>query len=604
MLGLADALRDCKHSTIFLCNDSRAPLHLGHQLVEVRKWSPQVDPKVSGKQEEGNSMVRFGGVEREEFVFLGDERLSEKWSQMVDLLDLNVCSFHHDQASISDEQTVKALEHNYSLLKLTLEAEIASLHEKIEDILINLKPDLVVVDGLGPQPAVWRLSNENYAKSRGLPKALSWISLTSCNPMPLYYSFALERGFLGFPPPLRGLSLKLCTGVHLEVEQLKYERILKGSGIVDEMAKLAGLSGINPLENPYDFSKFMRNESPQLNIYMFPRQLDYAMTSNLESGIKSKLELPSNYLRVDSLTRSCVSGTSNKFLLAPEDESLLAKLTQWRQMGDLNSRIIYVSLGTTISCNLVLMESLLNQVFHCLEMESDWRFALALGSRCKRLPESIWIKLTEYESKFRLVHSSWWPQPELFRRQLIDACVSHGGNNTLCELFQFNIRHLVLVAGFHDQVDNARRVADLQMGVALSVQNFLPAPAASSPGSSVDSGLNSNPMVKNSSPTSENLGKKKRGPGEQVVSDDLLLIALRNCFKLDATRALFVASKNSTNIEGSSSGQLRATRLSKTSGNANEQQVAAPGGQCDLLPVARDARYCAQIIERNLLHLQ
>lgn len=114
-----------------------------------------------------------------------------------------------------------------------------------------------------------------------------------------------------------------------------------------------------------------------------------------------------------------------------------------------------------------------------------------MGPRASQLPATIRHQVQLWQAKGRLLSSGWWPQPELLRRQLVDVCVTHGGNNTLCELFalpasrnQFklgstlHIPKLVLLAGFHDQLDNARRVADLGWGVALTASQLL-APAES-----------------------------------------------------------------------------------------------------------------------------
>lgn len=458
MLGLAEALKALHFQTIFVCNDNQAPKHFGHELVLVRKWQ-----QVGASKESKPSRVEEPeqGIEDEESVFVKNEQLNAKWAQMVDLLDLDVSR---------PDCVQRSLTHNYHLLKLTIEHEIIPLDEKVEEILCYLKPSLVVVDTLCPYPALHRLSNKNnpdYAKKRGFTKPLNWISFTSCNPM-LHYN----AHFAGqFPPPLMGLSTKEIAkkGAEMELEQLKYEVILKESGMLEVIFKLASLAHLNlnqatsePVQSL--LSNFSRNQSPLLNIYMFPYELDYCR-DNEQFNLPAEL-----FLQVDSFVRkplAVVEGNKSA------DEILLSKVAEWRHQS-VNNFIVYVSLGTTMSYNMKLLSELCKQVFTCLESRPEWRFALSLGARSRNLEKSLLDQIDQWQAKKRLVTASWFPQPLLMGRNLIDACVTHGGNNTLCELFQFKVApRLVLIPAFHDQLDNARRVTELGLGVAIPASKLL-----------------------------------------------------------------------------------------------------------------------------------
>lgn len=479
MLGLADALKELKFRTIFVCNDNEAPKYFGHELILVRKWdhnNHQVLPdiliedvdKEKGKGENRVATLCVGGG-GEEKVFLENEQLNSKWSQMVDMLDLNVTN---------PDCVLESLTNNYKLLKLTIEHEIIPLDEKVEDILCYLKPNLVVVDTLCPYPALHRLSNDSeYAKKCGLPSALNWISFTSCNPM-LHYNAHFNGKF---PPPLMGLPTKeLLSGAQVEIEQLKYEKILQESGMVNILFKLATLARLNLNQGNESSSsqlkfveiminKFARNESKLMNIYMFPNKLDYCR-DNQQFKLDEKL-----FVQVDSLIRKpllVLGGGSVK----SSDMTLLDKVSELRRFNnETNSKIIYLSLGTTMSYNLKLLSNICKQVFACLSNHSNWSFVLSLGARFKSLDKSILEEIEHWQtSEKRLISSSWFPQPLLFERNLIDACVTHGGNNTLCELFQFKVApRLVLIPAFHDQLDNARRVCELGMGVSIPAIKIL-----------------------------------------------------------------------------------------------------------------------------------
>lgn len=464
MLGLADALKELKFRTIFVCNDNQAPKHFGHDLILVRKWIKEKPDYIRFEEIDENKQEQVVSV-CEESVFVSDESLNSKWSQMVDMLDLKVSN---------PDCVVESLTHNYKLLKLTIEHEIIPLDEKIEDILCYLKPNLVVVDTLCPYPALHRLSNhfEYATKQRGLKSALKWISFTSCNPMLHYNAYFNGR----FPPPLMGLPTKDVSknSTEIEVEQLKYDRILKESGMMEILFKLAALAKLNVnMEDPslvagnieQLLNKFARNESKLMNIYMFPHQLDYCL-DNKQFKLPEKL-----FTRVDSFVRKPLASMATNE--NNQDTILLDKVSDWRKKSSQNL-IIYVSLGTTMSYNLKLVAQICKQVFTSLTNHPNWHFALSLGGRFKSLPKGILEEIEQWQSKRRLISAAWFPQPLLFSRNLIDACVTHGGNNTLCELFQFKLApRLVLIPAFHDQLDNARRVSELGMGVSIPAVKFL-----------------------------------------------------------------------------------------------------------------------------------
>lgn len=582
MLGLADALKKLKFRTIFVCNDNEVPKYFGHDLVLVRKWinkrnqglpDIRIEDVDDDKKQELERQQQQVVVTNEESIFNGNEQLNSKWSQMVDMLDLNVSN---------PDKIVESLTHNYKLLKLTIEHEIIPLDEMVEDILCHLKPSLVVVDTLCPYPAIHRLSNNvDYAtKERGLKSTLKWISFTSCNPMLHYNAHFNGR----FPPPLMGLSTKEISknSIAIEVEQLKYDRILKESGMIEILFKLARLAKLYDSNNIEDqkqllstenmeqlIRKFARNESNLMNIYMFPYKLDYCF-DNKQFKLPEKLFVQIDSFVREPLNESVLYGDGNNL-----DTVLLDKVSEWRrQQQQLNGKssqpvkIIYVSLGTTMSYNLKLLSQICKQVFVCLTNHSNWHFVISLGSRFRSLPKEILNQIEQWQERKRLISATWFPQPLLFERNLIDACVTHGGNNTLCELFQFKVApRLVLIPAFHDQLDNARRVSELEMGVSIPAIKFLTLEADEEGEEEEEEAETTCRGDKNNNNNNDN-------------GADLLLLqaALERSFELGSE----LSRDASANIVGT-----------KGEEKNNEQQQQL-----------RDSNYCARLIEAQLLSSQ
>lgn len=469
MIGLADQLRLRGHQLVFICNDSQTPAHFGHETISARNWSAaqvSAEPSLEADRE-----TKSCGAQSEEFIFTGNEKLEAKWAEMVDLLDLEVSkSFALEGAgsecwSMEATSVANSLTHNFQLLKLTVEREIVELDRQFERIILHIKADLVIVDQLCPIPAVHRLA------ARGL----RWLSVCSANPMGVHWARAqLSADARWFPAPLLGVPVdRSWPGA--EASRRAYERALVDSGmraLVGRLGELAGLPA--PSDEPAvmrRWAEFALNQSPWLNVYAYPARLDYAREH-------PELGLGPLWVRVDALVRQ-PARLSDEGALA--QERLLQQVSAWRELRPADGAkpiIIYVSLGSTASANVRLMDKLLLQIFQCCERRSAWHFALALGSRAHLLPEATRARLAHWTRRARLLGQRWWPQPELVRRNLLDACVSHGGNNTLCELFQLARAPLgrVLVCAFHDQLDNARRVHQLGLGVALGAAQLLAGP--------------------------------------------------------------------------------------------------------------------------------
>src|SRR6266540_105458 len=115
--------------------------------------------------------------------------------------------------------------------------------------------------------------------------------------------------------------------------------------------------------------------------------------------------------------------------------------------------LVYLSLGSLGSADVELMQRLAD-----LLAGGGYRAIVSKG------PQHEQIELREGQAGAELV-----PQPALL--PLVDAVITHGGNNTVTECLHFG-RPMVLLPLFWDQYDNAQRMDELGLGVRLPTFEF------------------------------------------------------------------------------------------------------------------------------------
>jgi UDP:flavonoid glycosyltransferase YjiC (YdhE family) len=166
-------------------------------------------------------------------------------------------------------------------------------------------------------------------------------------------------------------------------------------------------------------------DSPYLTLYLYPEEADYARET----------PLPATVHRLDSSVRA----TDPPFALPDQ------------LRGD--GKLVYVSLGSLGSAEPELMGRLVD-----LLGRTPHRVIMSLGPQVGQLdlPPNV------YGEEFL-------PQPSIL--PLVDAVITHGGNNTTTESFHFGKPMLVLPL-FWDQHDNAQRVAELDFGHRLAPYGF------------------------------------------------------------------------------------------------------------------------------------
>jgi UDP:flavonoid glycosyltransferase YjiC (YdhE family) len=115
--------------------------------------------------------------------------------------------------------------------------------------------------------------------------------------------------------------------------------------------------------------------------------------------------------------------------------------------------LVYLSLGSLGSADVGLMQRLVD-----LLAEGGYRAIVSKG------PQHEQIELRDGQAGAELV-----PQPALL--PLVDAVITHGGNNTVTECLHFG-KPMVLLPLFWDQHDNAQRMDELGLGVRLPTFEF------------------------------------------------------------------------------------------------------------------------------------
>lgn len=453
MLSLAGELKSLGYRTIFVTGTAETPKTFGHELILL----------------ESNKLTSYES-RNEQDAYLKATLFDKKFNG--DYLGFNL-ELAGEQPL--DEVSMETHMHNFSLWSIFFD-EQREIDANLEKVLINLKPDLVLVENLPVRPTLWRLAQDDYArKVAGWSQGLRWVSLASIAPLSLYYFADLMHTFPSpqrVPSPWLGLPTRQkLTDSQYRAQDEYFKEVMISSKYASRAKNLGNLVPTNKANTKSVMDaktgEVLLNQSNWLNVYMYPRELDY------NDDFKLRLD-ESLWIRVDALVRP-TSNSARK--LDQKSERLLSELESWQaSKSDAESKVIYLSMGTVVSNDLDVMEKVMQQVFTCLREQPKWRFAVSLGMRHLEVEERVKDQLVYWrQQESRLIAEGWWPQPEVFRRRLVDVCVVHGGNNTICELFYFSspLPALIIFPGLCDQLDNARRIEELGYGVALPVGRLL-----------------------------------------------------------------------------------------------------------------------------------
>ncbi|HEY4845956.1 MAG TPA: nucleotide disphospho-sugar-binding domain-containing protein [Candidatus Dormibacteraeota bacterium] len=266
------------------------------------------------------------------------------------------------------------------------------VNDRLESIFQTVQPDVIVQDNVVAFAAV-------------LTAATPWVRIVSCNPLELPDA-TLPPVFSGLPTAeqsgwarFRRVYADLHAGLHLE-----FDTFLRDHGCP-----------------PLPTDQFMY-ESPSLNLYNYPAELDYHRS----------VQLARTWHRLESSVRS----TDEPFALA-----------------EAGRRTIYLSLGSLGSADTELMGRLIEVLGR-----ADYQVIVSMG------PQHQELRLAG-----NMVGAEFLPQTSVLPR--VDLVITHGGNNTVTESIHFG-KPMIVLPLFWDQHDNAQRVQETGFGVRLDPYRF------------------------------------------------------------------------------------------------------------------------------------
>lgn len=163
-------------------------------------------------------------------------------------------------------------------------------------------------------------------------------------------------------------------------------------------------------------------------VYIYPAEADYA----------ERRPLDPSWTRVDSSIRE----TDEAYALPA-------------QMADrpADSALVYLSLGSLGGADVALMQRLVD-----ILGTTRHRFIVSKG------PQADKITLAD-----NMVGAQMLPQTRII--PLVDAVITHGGNNTTTEALHFG-KPMIVLPLFWDQYENAQRIDELKLGVRLDTYHF------------------------------------------------------------------------------------------------------------------------------------
>jgi MGT family glycosyltransferase len=271
--------------------------------------------------------------------------------------------------------------------------------ERLHDVIFETKPHLIVEDNVITFPAL---------AASGRP----WARIASCNPT--------EMKDHAVPPPFSGLATD--SGPHVWDEYwLAYRDAHKE--IHDDFDDFCQDNGAPPLPTD-DFI----HESPWLNLYLYPDEIDYPRVRPLGPHWSN--------------LQACVRDSDPAWDL-PE------------QLVGRPGPLLYLSLGSLGSADVELMRGLIASL-----ADAPYRVIVSKGPQARQL-----------ELPDNMVGAEFLPQTSILPE--VDLVITHGGNNTVTESLYFG-KPMVVLPLFWDQHDNAQRLAETGYGVRLDTYGHRP----------------------------------------------------------------------------------------------------------------------------------
>ena len=263
--------------------------------------------------------------------------------------------------------------------------------QRLVEIIDELQPDVIVEDNVVSFPAL---------SASGRP----WVRIVSCNPA--------EVKDPRVPPTFSGYPTSDDSG--WAAYRREYERShSEMHADFDAFCRDRGAPALPELE-------FMHT-SPWLNLWIYPREVDYARAAALGPS----------WHNLEASVRTTDAAWSLAEPLASGEGPL-----------------VYLSLGSLASGDLELMRGLVGAL-----AGSPYRVVVSKGPQHEQL-----------ELGANMVGEEFLPQTSIL--PLVDLVITHGGNNTVTESLYFG-KPMVVLPVFWDQYDNAQRIHETGFGIRL-----------------------------------------------------------------------------------------------------------------------------------------
>ena len=288
-------------------------------------------------------------------------------------------------------------------------------HERLTQIWAELRPDAILLDCVASFPSV---------SLAGCP----WARIVSANP--------LEMPDPDIPPVFSGYPANDRTA--WAEFRAEYRRL--HAPLTERFSAFHMECGAEPLpDNAFQY------ESPFLNLYMFPAELDY----------KRSRPLGPNWHRIDASTRNS-DGTfevADKVGSGRRAGGTSRLRGRAQRPGDQQGKLVYLSLGSLGCMDVPLMQRVIDSL--------------------DKTPHRVIVSMGPLHDQLTLGERMWGeqfvPQPAIVPQ--CDVMITHGGNNTVGEAFTFGVPTIVLPL-FWDQYDNAQRIDECGFGVRLATYEF------------------------------------------------------------------------------------------------------------------------------------
>jgi MGT family glycosyltransferase len=270
--------------------------------------------------------------------------------------------------------------------------------QRLVEIIDEVQPDVIVEDNVVSFPAL---------SASGRP----WVRILSCNPA--------EVRDPRVPPTFSGYPTSDDSG--WAAYRREYERShSEMHADFDAFCRERGAPALPELE-------FMHT-SPWLNLWIYPREVDYARAAALGPS----------WQNLEASVRTTDAAWSLPEPLASGEGPL-----------------VYLSLGSLASGDLELMRGLVGAL-----AGSPYRVVVSKGPQHEQL-----------ELGANLVGEEFLPQTSIL--PLVDLVITHGGNNTVTESLYFG-KPMVVLPVFWDQYDNAQRIQETGFGIRLDTYGHDP----------------------------------------------------------------------------------------------------------------------------------